>query len=85
VIGARRVVLTREDLPPANEKRWVPRRKAIVVAAVRGEIITLEEACQRYNLTMEEFTTWERAMDSGGLKALRVTGMKARRKRLKRN
>jgi hypothetical protein len=32
------------DLPPANTRRWVVRRKAAVVAAVQSGKITLEEA-----------------------------------------
>ncbi len=36
-------------------KRWVIRRKAEVVAAVRGGLLSLEEACARYTLTVEEF------------------------------
>ena len=39
------------QLPPANTRRWVVRRKAAVVAAVLSGKITLEEACQRYQLT----------------------------------
>ena len=35
------------QLPPANTRRWVVRRKAAVVAAVQSGKITLEEACQR--------------------------------------
>ena len=61
------------DLPPANTKRWVVRRKAAVVAAVRSGKITLEEACRRYQLTEEEFRTWQRAYDAHGLPGLRAT------------
>ena len=43
------------ELPPANTKRWVVRRKAAVVAAVQGGKITLAEACRRSQLTEEEF------------------------------
>src|SRR5215468_5840731 len=39
-------------------KRWVIRRKAEVVAAVRDGLLTLEEACSRYMLTVEEFLSW---------------------------
>jgi len=39
------------ELPPPNTKRWVVRRKAAVVAAVRAGVITLEEACRRYEPT----------------------------------
>ena len=33
--------LTLDDLPPAGTTRWVIRRKAEVVAAVRGGLLTL--------------------------------------------
>jgi hypothetical protein len=36
------------DLPPPNTRRWVARRKAAVVAAVRRGTITMEEALRRY-------------------------------------
>jgi hypothetical protein len=60
------------DLPPSNIKRWVPQRKAAVVNAVRDGLITLGEACERYALTVEEFLSWEEAIDSYGLEGLRV-------------
>jgi transposase-like protein len=61
------------DLPPANTRRWVARRKAAVVAAVQNGKITLEEACRRYELTEEEFRSWQRAYQSHGLAGLRAT------------
>ena len=60
-------------LPPANTRRWVVRRKAAVVAAVQSGKITLEEACQRYQLTEEEFRSWQRAYEAHGLPGLRAT------------
>ncbi len=60
------------DLPPAGT-RWVPRRKAQVVLAVRGGVISLDEACNRYALTVEEFLFWQRAVDKYGLAGLRAT------------
>ena len=62
-----------DRLPPPNTKRWVIRRKAEVVAAVRAGIISLEEACRRYTLSIEEFLSWQRLVDSHGLPGLRVT------------
>ena len=61
------------ELPPANTRRWVVRRKAAVVAAVESGKITLEEACRRYQLTEEEFHAWQRAYDAHGLPGLRAT------------
>jgi Protein of unknown function (DUF1153) len=45
------------DLPRPTG-RWTIRRKAVVVAAVRTGMITLEKACERYELSVEEFLTW---------------------------
>jgi hypothetical protein len=61
------------DLPPPNTKRWVIRRKAQVVAGVRNGIISLEEACRRYKLSMEEFLSWQRLIESHGVAGLRAT------------
>tara|TARA_R110000787_G_scaffold8843_16_gene30356 strand:- start:4133 stop:4306 length:174 start_codon:yes stop_codon:yes gene_type:complete len=47
-----------DDLPPPDTKRWVVRRKAEVVAAVRAGLISLEDACRRYTLSVEEFASW---------------------------
>ena len=59
------------ELPPVGT-RWVPRRKAQVVTAVRGGAISLDEACRRYALTVEEFLSWQRAIDKFGLDGLRA-------------
>ena len=73
VIGPTGEPLTIDDLPPPDTKRWVIRRKAEVVAAVRGGLISLEDACNRYTLSVEEFLSWQRAMERNGLPGLRVT------------
>jgi Protein of unknown function (DUF1153) len=65
--------LTVADLPPQNTKRWVIRRKAEVVLAVRGGLLSLEEACERYKLTVDEFLSWQRSIDRHGLPGLRAT------------
>ena len=63
-------VLTLGDLPSAKTTRWVISRKTIVVDAVRGGIISLEDACWRYSLTLEEFYEWQSAIDRRRLQAL---------------
>jgi Protein of unknown function (DUF1153) len=73
VIGPDGSVLTIADLPPPDTKRWVVGRKAQVVAAVRGGLLSLEEACDRYRLTVEEFLLWQQSIDRNGLAGLRVT------------
>jgi hypothetical protein len=61
------------DLPSPDTKRWVVRRKAIVVHAVRNGEISLQEACRRYRLSVEEFLAWQRAIERYGIPGLRVT------------
>ncbi|MBZ0140574.1 MAG: DUF1153 domain-containing protein [Pseudorhodoplanes sp.] len=73
VIGPDGSPLTIADLPPPTTKRWVIRRKAEVVAAVRGGLLSLEEACNRYTLTTEEFLSWQFSIDQHGLAGLRTT------------
>ncbi len=76
VLGPEGKPITLDDLPPPNTKRWVIRRKAAVVAGVRAGLISLEEACQRYTLSVEEFSTWQRMIDEFGMRGLRVTRLK---------
>ena len=73
VIGPTGAPLTLADLPPPNTQRWVIRRKAEVVAAVRGGLLTLGEACTRYSLTNEEFLGWQQSIERYGLAGLRTT------------
>ena len=67
------ISLTTVDLPPADIKRWVARRKAEVVTAVRSGTIGFEEACHRYELSEEEFLTWKRGIENHGVPGLRIT------------
>ena len=64
------------ELPPPTTKRWVAGRKAAVVAAVRAGVITVEEACSRYQLSEEEFLAWQRGFEAHGLPGLSVTRFK---------
>ncbi|MBM3636976.1 MAG: DUF1153 domain-containing protein [Hyphomicrobiales bacterium] len=73
VIGPDGSPLTIADLPPSSTRRWVIRRKAEVVAAVRGGLLSLDEACARYTLTIEEFLSWQASIDEHGLAGLRTT------------
>jgi hypothetical protein len=73
VIGPDGSEVTLADLPPRDTKRWVIRRKAVVVTAVLGGLISLFDACNRYNLTVEEFIGWQRAVQLNGIPGLRVT------------
>lgn len=76
VIGPTGKLMTRRDLPAPGTKRWVVRRKAEVVAGVRGGLISLKEACQRYNLSKDEFESWRQLFENHGLSGLRATTVK---------
>lgn len=69
-------IITRADLPPADTRRWVASRKAIVVRAVTGGLITQEAAQSTYGLSEEEFAEWETAVSEHGIAGLRVTALK---------
>jgi Protein of unknown function (DUF1153) len=73
VIGPDGSPLTVADLPAPDTKRWVSRRKAQVVAAVRGGLLSMDEACRRYMLTTDEFLSWQSSIDRFGLAGLRTT------------
>ena len=80
VIGPAGQPLTIDDLPPPETKRWVIRRKAEVVAGVRNGLISLEEACNRYKLSVDEFLSWQRLIDEHGVRGLRPTRLQQYRR-----
>ena len=85
VVGPHGERLTMETLPSPNTDRWIVRRKAEVVAAVRGGMLSLEDACERYQLTLEEFASWQRAVELSGMPGLRVTRAQHYRDLYRRN
>jgi len=66
-------MMTRAELPAADTRRWVARRKRAVVRAVLSGLITREEARARYALCDEELDGWIRAAGEAGLEGLRAT------------
>ena len=60
------------DLPRVTQ-RWTVRRKAAVIQAVRRGWVPIEEICERYNISADEFTAWERDIDRYGAAGLRAT------------
>jgi CheY-like chemotaxis protein len=61
------------ELPAPDTSRWVARRKAQVVDAVRAGRLSIEEACRRYRLTVEELAGWQRSFLRYGLAGLKVS------------
>lgn len=82
VIGPMGRILTLDDLPPSDTTRWVASRKAQVVAAVESGLLSIDAVIERYNLSLEEFYGWQRAMDRAGVPGLRVAAVQ--RERLER-
>jgi len=85
IIGPSGRPLTIEDLPDPSTKRWVVRRKAEVVTAVRAGLLTLEQACARYNLSVEEFISWQALIDKHGTRGLRTTRLQQYRRKTSGN
>ncbi|MCC5961681.1 MAG: DUF1153 domain-containing protein [Rhodobacteraceae bacterium] len=68
-------VLSLADLPPAETRRWVASRKAIVIQAVEHGLITKPAALERYDLSEEEYDLWHRAIMEHGLDGLKITAL----------
>ena len=58
---------------PSTGQRWTVKRKAALIEAVRGGWLAIDEACQCYNLSVDEFVAWERDLDRYGVHGLRCT------------
>lgn len=71
--------ITIADLPPRDTNRWISKRKACVVAAVQGGLISLNDACVRYRLSVEEYIGWEQALARHGVPGLRISHTSNRR------
>lgn len=72
VLGPEGERLGLDNLPPANGSRWTPKRKAQIVAAVAGGLLSVEEACATYSLSLQEFADWRKAIEDEGLGGLRA-------------
>jgi hypothetical protein len=84
VVGPAGKPITLDDLPPPDTERWVIRRKAEVVTGVRTGLLSLEEACGRYYLSVEEFLSWQRMIDAYGMRGLRTTQLQQYRRGAKK-
>jgi hypothetical protein len=76
--------LTLDDLPSSSTAHWVSRRKAEVLAAIDGGLLSQSEACARYRLSVEELAGWRRSIDRAGIPGLRITRTQEYRNRLGR-
>jgi hypothetical protein len=68
------------DLPLGKPGRWTPRLKAAVILAIRNKVISIWDACERYDLSAQELADWERDLDQYGVPGLRTTRVSIYRK-----
>ena len=61
------------ELPPSTTRRWTIRRKAAVLEALHSGSLTIDQARERYALSVEEIRAWERDLEQHGLYGLRAT------------
>jgi hypothetical protein len=75
--------LDRDPMPelPSLGRRWTVSRKAAVIEAVRGGWMPIEEVCEVYNISVDEFLSWERDIDRYGIHGLRSTRFQIYRNR----
>ena len=60
------------DLPSPGERRWLPKHKAAIVAAIRSKVLSMDEARERYMLNEEELLSWKEAIDRNGIAGLQA-------------
>lgn len=70
VIGPQGAPITLSSLPAMPVRRWVALRKAEVVAAVEGGLLSTEQACAMYEIELAEFESWRTAIENLGVKGL---------------
>lgn len=58
---------------PRPDQRWTVQRKATVIQAVRGGWLPIEDVCDLYKISVDEFLAWERDLDRYGIHGLRTT------------
>ncbi|MFN5778299.1 MAG: DUF1153 domain-containing protein [Novosphingobium sp.] len=79
IVGPSHEVLTQETLPPRPPVPcgWQP--NVWCGAAVKSGLLTLDEALERYSLSLAEYYSWQDAMDRSGVAGLRVAAVQSDR------
>ncbi len=60
------------ELPRPDTRRWDSRRKAQVVEAVRAGVLSIEQATHIYDMSIEEFLSWQQLYERFGASGLTV-------------
>jgi hypothetical protein len=71
-IGPEGYPISLSNLPSPKTERWVARRKAEILAAVKNGILSADEACRQYRISPEELDAWSAAESRFGLTGLRT-------------
>lgn len=66
-------LITPADLPPADTMRWTASKKHVVVIALQSGMMTADDLCRRYSLSLAELTEWRIRIERGGRQGLKVT------------
>lgn len=80
VKGPDNVPISALDLPTSSEKRWTPRKKAIVLCAIKGGLLSSQVACARYSMTDDELLIWKTNYAQHGLDGLKSSRTQLYRK-----
>ena len=84
VIGPLGEPLTLDSLPPPARRAGSSAARPRSSPPLRAGCLSVDEACKRYSLSLEEFTSWQRAVDRSGMPGLRVTRIKQYRDQYER-
>jgi len=68
-------IMTRADLPAAKTRRWVASRKLAVVKGVVSGLTPLKEVLKTYEISEEEYNSWQSAVEQHGFNALKTTSL----------
>jgi len=69
-------LLTVHDLPKRGErKRWTPLYKAIIAEAIKHNVLSLEEACDRYCMSAAELKRWVALLETHGVGSLTANNL----------
>ena len=73
VVGPNGKTVSLSSLPESNTTRWVTSRKAQLISAINGGLLTVEEASARYRLTLDELAEWRASFERHGSRGLKAT------------
>jgi hypothetical protein len=68
------------SLPPFDTVRWVASRKTMVLTVIDAGSLSIEEACLRYRLSIEEIASWSRLTKLHGSDGLKISRLGEYRK-----